>query len=62
MEFAYIANNYHFTADKAAYCVGGASHKWDNTLLSLDCIFGSGRRQGFIPTRAAARRLSSQKL
>ena len=47
-EFAYIANNYHFTDDAQLITASaGASYKWDNTLVSLDGIFGSGLRNGF---------------
>ncbi|MGB7045587.1 MAG: TonB-dependent receptor, partial [Methylocella sp.] len=48
VEFAYIANNYHFTDDCQLFTASaGASYKWDNTLVSLDGIYGSGLRQGF---------------
>jgi outer membrane receptor protein involved in Fe transport len=48
VEFAYIANNYHFTDDCQLFTASaGASYKWDNTLVSLDGIYGYGLRQGF---------------
>ncbi|HUI21810.1 MAG TPA: TonB-dependent receptor [Methylocella sp.] len=48
VEFAYIANNYHFIDDAQLITASaGASYKWDNTLVSLDGIFGSGLRAGF---------------
>jgi outer membrane receptor protein involved in Fe transport len=48
VEFAYINNNYHFTDDCQLFTASaGASYKWDNTLVSLDGIYGSGLRQGF---------------
>jgi outer membrane receptor protein involved in Fe transport len=47
-EFAFIANNYHNTDDDQLVTESaGVSYKWDNTLVSLDGIFGSGLRQGF---------------
>jgi hypothetical protein len=48
VEFAYINNNYHFIDDAQLITASaGASYKWDNTLVSLDGIFGSGLRSGF---------------
>ena len=48
VEFAYIANNYHFIDDAQLITASaGASYKWENTLVSLDGIFGSGLRDGF---------------
>lgn len=48
VEFAYINNNYHFTDDAQLLTASaGTSYKWDNTLVSLDGIFGSGLREGF---------------
>jgi len=48
VEFAYINNNYHFIDDAQLITASaGASYKWDNTLVSLDGIFGSGLRDGF---------------
>jgi hypothetical protein len=48
VEFAYIANNYHFIDDAQLITApAGASYKWENTLVSLDGIFGSGLRDGF---------------
>ena len=44
VEFAYIANNYHFIDDAQLITASaGASYKWENTLVSLDGIFGSGQ-------------------
>jgi outer membrane receptor protein involved in Fe transport len=48
VEFAYINNNYHFIDDcQLITASAGASYRWDNTLVSLDGIFGSGLRDGF---------------
>ena len=48
VEFAYINTHYHFTDDAQLLTASaGASYKWDNTLVSLDGIFGSGLREGF---------------
>ncbi len=48
VEFAYIANNYHFTDDAQLITASaGASYYWDKTLISLDGIYGSGLRSGF---------------
>jgi outer membrane receptor protein involved in Fe transport len=48
VEFAYIANNYHFTDDAQLLTASaGVSYRWDKTLVSLDGIFGSGLRSGF---------------
>jgi len=48
VEFAYINNNYHFTDDcQLITASAGASYKWDNTLVSLDGIFGYGLREDF---------------
>ncbi len=48
VEFAYIANNYHFTDDAQIFTASaGLSYRWDKTLVSLDGIFGSGLRSGF---------------
>jgi outer membrane receptor protein involved in Fe transport len=48
VEFAYIANNYHFIDDAQLITASaGASYRWENTLVSLDGIFGSGLRDGF---------------
>src|ERR1700730_8135008 len=48
VEFAYIANNYHFIDDAQLITASaGASYKWENTLISLDGIYGSGLRSGF---------------
>jgi outer membrane receptor protein involved in Fe transport len=48
VEFAYINNNYHFIDDAQLITASaGASYRWDNTLVSLDGIFGSGLRDGF---------------
>jgi len=47
-EFAYIANNYHFTDDCQLFTASaGASYNWSGTLISLDGIYGSGLRTGF---------------
>jgi hypothetical protein len=47
-EFAYLANHYIFTDDAQLITASaGASYKWDDTLVSLDGIFGSGLREGF---------------
>jgi hypothetical protein len=48
VEFAYINNNYHFIDDAQLITASaGASYRWDNTLVSLDGIYGYGLRQGF---------------
>ncbi|MGD0635191.1 MAG: TonB-dependent receptor [Beijerinckiaceae bacterium] len=48
VEFAYIANNYHFTDDAQLITASaGASYRWDKTLFSLDGIYGYGLRTGF---------------
>jgi outer membrane receptor protein involved in Fe transport len=48
VEFVYINNNYHFIDDcQLITASAGASYRWDNTLVSLDGIFGSGLRDGF---------------
>ena len=48
VEFAYINNNYHFIDDAQLITASaGASYKWDNTLVSLDGIYGYGLRDGF---------------
>jgi outer membrane receptor protein involved in Fe transport len=48
VEFAYIANNYHFTDDCQLFTASaGASYNWSGTLISLDGIYGSGLRTGF---------------
>jgi hypothetical protein len=48
VEFAYIANNYHFIDDAQLITASaGASYKWENTFVSLDGIFGSGLQDGF---------------
>lgn len=48
VEFAYIANNYHFTDDCQLFTASaGISYNWRGTLISLDGIYGSGLRTGF---------------
>ncbi len=48
VEFAYIAQNYHFIDDAQLITASaGASYKWDKTLISLDGIYGYGLRSGF---------------
>ena len=48
VEFAYIANNYHYTDDCQLFTASaGASYNWEGTLISLDGIYGSGLRTGF---------------
>ena len=48
VEFAYIANNYHYTDDCQLFTASaGASYNWKGTLISLDGIYGSGLRTGF---------------
>jgi outer membrane receptor protein involved in Fe transport len=48
VEFAFIANNYHFTDDTQLFTASaGASYLWNKTLISIDGIFGSGLRTGF---------------
>jgi outer membrane receptor protein involved in Fe transport len=48
VEFAFIANNYHFTDDAQLITAsGGVSYNWNGTLLSLNGIYGSGLRDGF---------------
>ncbi len=48
VEFAYIANNYHFTDDAQLISASaGVSYNWNGTLVSLDGIYGSGLRDGF---------------
>lgn len=47
-EFAYLANNYHFTDDAQLITASaGLSYRWQDTLISTDAIFGSGLRSGF---------------
>ena len=48
VEFAYTANNYHFTDDAQLISASaGASYNWNGTLVSLDGIYGSGLRDDF---------------
>ena len=47
-EFAYIANNYHYTDDAQIFTASaGASYRWKKTQVSADSIYGSGLRSGF---------------
>jgi outer membrane receptor protein involved in Fe transport len=48
VEFAYIANNYHYTDDSQIFTASaGSSYRWGKTSLSADAIYGSGLRSGF---------------
>jgi outer membrane receptor protein involved in Fe transport len=48
VEFAYISNNYHFIDDAQLITASaGASYRWDNTLVTVDSIYGYGLRSGF---------------
>jgi outer membrane receptor protein involved in Fe transport len=49
-EYAYLLNNWHYI-DDMQYLTGsaGASYRWDNaTLFTVDMIYGSGLRSGFV--------------
>jgi outer membrane receptor protein involved in Fe transport len=48
VEFAYIANNYHYTDDAQIFTASaGTSYRWNKTQFSADSIYGSGLRSGF---------------
>jgi hypothetical protein len=48
VEFAYVANNYHYTDDAQIFTASyGTSYRWRNTQISADSIYGSGLRSGF---------------
>jgi outer membrane receptor protein involved in Fe transport len=49
-EYAYLLNNWHYI-DDMQYLTGsaGASYRWDHaTLFTVDMIYGSGLRSGFV--------------
>jgi len=49
-EYAYLLNNWHFI-DDMQYLTGsaGASYRWEHaTLFTVDMIYGSGLRSGFV--------------
>jgi outer membrane receptor protein involved in Fe transport len=51
-EYAYLLNNWHYT-DDMQYLTGsaGASYRWEHaTLFTVDMIYGSGLRSGFVNT------------
>jgi len=48
VEFAYIANNYHYTDDAQIFTASaGTSYRWNKNLVSVDSVYGSGLRSGF---------------
>jgi hypothetical protein len=48
VEFAYVTNNYHFIDDAQLITASaGASYRWDNTLVTVDSIYGYGLRSRF---------------
>jgi outer membrane receptor protein involved in Fe transport len=49
VEYAYLQSNYHYTDDMQLMTgSAGASYRWYDTLLTIDMMYGSGLRSGFV--------------